>query len=178
MSEQRETLFASALLARRERQLEAARTLLMQAESSSRRAGDDLDLARSLVMLGQIERDQHHLDASLKLYEEAVAIYRKKGDLQKLAHTVRHVGDIQRNLENMQLAEPCYREALDLYRADANTGQLDLANALRGYAILKGDLGDRPHARALWAEAGKLYEAVGVKEGVAESARRLALLAE
>jgi hypothetical protein len=44
-------------------------------------------------------------------------------------------------------------------------------------AILKSDAGDSPKAIALWTEARDLYQSVGVKEGVVESDRRLALLA-
>ena len=178
MSQAQETLFTRATEARRERRFEDARTSLMEAESSSRQAGDELDLARSLTMLGQIERDLRRNDAALKNYDEAVAIYRTKGDVQRLAHSVRHAGDILRHMGQNERAEQCYTEALGLYRADAGTGRLDLANALRGYGILKAELGDRQQAAALWAEAGKLYEAVGVKEGAAESVRQVALLAQ
>jgi len=52
MSEQQETLFARALQARREHRFADARTSLIEAEALSRRAGDDMALARSLVMLG------------------------------------------------------------------------------------------------------------------------------
>ena len=177
MSEPQEALFARALQARREHRFADARTSLMEAEALSRQAGDELGMARSFVLLGQIERDQNDLDAALKNYQEAVAIYRRKDDVQRLAHSIRHVADIHRHLGNSQFAESCYREALDLYRADAGTGQLDLANAIRGYAILKAQIGDGEQARLLWEEAGKLYAAVGVQEGAAESSRQLALLA-
>jgi hypothetical protein len=55
---------------------------------------------------------------------------------------------------------------------------LDLANAIRGFAILCGDAGRTEEARQLWMEARDLYAAVGVKEGVRESSRWLAHLEE
>ncbi|MFZ0802782.1 MAG: hypothetical protein WBQ09_08105 [Terriglobales bacterium] len=51
-----------------------------------------------------------------------------------------------------------------------------MANAIRGFAILKGDSGEVKEATLLWQEAKELYAAVKVEAGVAESSRRLALL--
>ena len=64
-----------------------------------------------------------------------------------------------------------YREALAIYRRNERTPPLDLANALRGFALLKGRSAE---ANALWQEARDLYAAVGVEAGVAESSGRLA----
>ncbi|MGA9417350.1 MAG: hypothetical protein WBV60_21855, partial [Terriglobales bacterium] len=89
------------------------------------------------------------------------------------AHTVRHVADIRREAARLDLAESCYHEALHLYRNHAATPPLDLANAIRGLAILKTDAGDAATAIALWEEARDLYAAVNVEAGVAESNRRL-----
>jgi tetratricopeptide (TPR) repeat protein len=95
----------------------------------------------------------------------------------RLAHTVRHVGDIQRHERRYNLAAPCYEEALAIYRAHEETPQLDLANALRGFALLKEETGDAAGARLLWQEAKELYAAVNVEAGVVESARRIENLA-
>ena len=129
-----------------------------------------------LARLGQIERDLNSNEAALQHYEEAAAIYRAQGDALKLAHTIRHVGDIHRHEQRVELAERCYQEALDLYRSHEPAPPLELANAIRGLAILKGDAGEAAHARLLWEEARALYTVVHVKEGVAESSRRIALL--
>ena len=70
------------------------------------------------------------------------------------------------------LAEPAYEEALDLYRGQ-NPTALELANAVRGMAILKDETGQREEAERLWQEAHDLYVVANVPPGVAESARRL-----
>lgn len=178
MSEASEKLRMRALVARKESRLDDARQDLIEAIDLCRQANNDgaIDLARALTALAQIERDLHKNEAALKNYEKAISIYRNKDDAQMLAHTIRHVADIHRNLGHTEAAESSYREALALYRADKNTPALDLANALRGYALLKGDLRDAEHAKALWEEARELYAAVNVEAGVAESARRLAAL--
>jgi hypothetical protein len=86
------------------------------------------------------------------------------------------VGDIHREAGHPELGESCYQEALALYGRHKETPPLELANAIRGLAILKCDAGEADVARALWEEARDLYEAVNVAAGVAESNSRLAQL--
>ncbi len=155
---------------------DSAKRDLVEAVALARRAQDPLQLAKTLTALGQIERDLHHADEALQHYEEAAAIYRAANVPLMLAHTVRHVGDIHRHKGRPKLAEPCYVEALAIYRAHPETSALDLANTIRGLALLKGDLGETQQAKALWEEARELYASVNVEAGVKESSRRLALL--
>ena len=176
MLEQSGKLRVRAHQARRENRPNDARQDLIEAVALCRREGNGIELAGALADLGQIERDLHCNDAALKNYEEAAAIYRAAGDVLDWAHTVRHIGDILRNMGRKDLAEPYFRTALDLYRGDAKTAPLDLANTLRGYALLMDDNGESVRAKPLWQEARDLYAAVGVDAGVKESSRRLALL--
>lgn len=176
MSEQFDKLLQQAFQARREHRLEDAKRDLAAAVAICRESSDKAALAKALAALGQIERDMKCTDAALRLYEEAAAIRRELDDPLKLAHTVRHVGDIHRNAGRAERAEACYNEALALYRNHERTPALDLANAIRGLALLKGDAGNAEQARQLWQEAHHLYRTADVQEGVAESARRLAML--
>ena len=114
----------------------------------------------------------------MPFYEEAVALCREEHDPLTLAHTVRHLGDVYRSAGQLDLAEPCYSEALTIYRSHKQTAPLDFANALRPMAILKEQKGERQAAKPLWEEARQLYAAANVPEGVAESSKRLAYLAE
>lgn len=140
----------------------------------------ELSLRRQLVValkgLGQIKRDLGNVDAALPLYEEAAHICREDDDQLALAHTVRHVGDIHLDARRTELAEPCYREAIAIYRENPNTAVLDLANAIRPFALLNEQVGRAEEARKLWAEARDLYAAANVQQGVAESSRRLTRL--
>ena len=169
-------LLRQAFQARRENRHADAERDLIEAVGVCRTNGARPELARALTALGQVERDRHRGEAALHCYEEAVGLYRVEGDALRLAHTVRHVGDIHREAGRPDLAGACYHEALGIYRSHAETPPLDLANAIRGLAILKSDTADAEAARALWEEARDLYAAVNVKAGVAESNRRLALL--
>jgi len=173
MSDASDKLLRQASQARRENRLADAKRDLTEAVAVCRKSGSLVELEKALTGLGQIERDLQNFEAARKHYEEAVAICRVQGDALKLAHTIRHLGDIHRHEGHRGLAEPCYREALSLYRS-RETPPLELANAIRGLAILQSDAGEVKEARLLWAEARELYAAVKVEAGVAESSRRLA----
>jgi tetratricopeptide (TPR) repeat protein len=176
MSGDLERLLSGAYHARREHRSADARRLLTEAVELARRGRGPEDLARALTALGQLERDMTNTQAALQFYQEAVGIYHKQGDMLRLAHTVRHVGDIYREDGQLAPAEPCYEDALRMYRANPDTPPLDLANTLRGFALLKEQLGQKQQARELWTEARDLYRSVDVEAGVAESARGLAQL--
>lgn len=178
MSDVIDRLLHQAAQARRENRLADAKHDLIEAVALSRKADTKIELAKSLTSLGQIERDLRHGAAALKHYQEAVAIYRAEGDALRLAHTVRHVGDILQDEGHHTLAEPCYHEALSIYRGNQQTPPLDLANGIRGLALLKQHAGQAEEARLLWEEARTLYTAVKVEAGVAESTRRIAQLSK
>jgi len=106
-----------------------------------------------------------------------VANARRGKDAQKLAHRVRHLGDAYYYAGRWAQAEPCYVEALAIYRRDEQTRPLDLANAIRSFAVLKDEVGATEQSQILWQEAHDLYVRLNVSAGIAESAARLALLA-
>lgn len=169
-------LFIEATHARVERRFGDAKLDLLEAVKNSRKSKDQHRLARSLAALGQIEHDLHNNDVALHLYEEATETYRKLKDSLRLARTVRHVGDILRHMRRFAAAHASYAEAVGIFRAQKETPFLDLANTLRGFALLKEALGENAEAKALWKEAGILYAEANVEAGVSESARRLARL--
>jgi hypothetical protein len=70
-----------------------------------------------------------------------VASARRGADPLRLAHRVRHLGDAYYYAGRAALAEPCYVEALSIYRGHARTRPLDLANAIRSFAVLKDEVG-------------------------------------
>lgn len=127
--------------------------------------------------------------ANVLKYKLAVASARKIDNPLRLAHAVRHLGDALRHAGQTVRAEACYVEALSIYRSREDTPPLDLANAIRGFAILKDETGAVEEAQGLWQEAHALYVQVseapgitdswrrGVLGGVAGSAAQLALLA-
>jgi tetratricopeptide (TPR) repeat protein len=107
----------------------------------------------------------------------AVASARRGDEPLRLAHRVRHLGDAYYYAGRVALAETCYVESLSIYRRHERTQPLDLANAIRSFAVLKHEVGTAEQAQILWQEAHDLYVALNVSAGIAESAARLALLA-
>jgi tetratricopeptide (TPR) repeat protein len=136
-------------------------------------ASTDDERAWRLRELGEISRRNGDLVSAQACYEEASNLLRGSQDRLKFAHTVRHLGDIYTERQDWSQAEPCFIEALRIYRNHPSPPTLDLANAIRAYAVLKSSQGTHEKARELWAEAGQLYEAAGIPAGVEECKRRL-----
>jgi len=171
-----QTLLDEGYQARRDGRSADARTHFGAALETAREAGDRALVARSLAGLGQAERDLGNLDAARKHYQDAAGFYRALGEHLSLAHAMRHAGDILRKLKKTDQAGSYYTEALGIYRENHETPPLDLANTLRGYALLKGDLGEDEESTMLWLEAKHLYEQAGVQAGVSECESHLAFL--
>ncbi len=163
--------------ARRNGRLQQAKDFFSESLGLSRSGNDRSGLASSLTGLGQIERDLKNHRAAIQHYREAVGILRDEPDQLRLAHTIRHLADLLRESGSLVNARSHYDEALQIYRKDSRTPPLDLANAIRGFALLKGELGDTEAAKFLWQEARSLYQSVNVQAGVEESESQVARLA-
>jgi tetratricopeptide (TPR) repeat protein len=175
MSDSANQLIEAGYQARREGQPANAKRLFSEALARCRKGDGTTDeLARSLCGLGQIERDLGNSAAGLARYQEAVAVFRGLGEPLRLAHTIRHMGDILRHRRAVEEARACYEEALGIYRQHAETPNLDLANAVRGFALLREEAGESEQAKSLWREARGLYETANVPQGVKESEAHIA----
>ena len=173
MSEDAHTLIQRGHAERREDRLDDARQSFAAAVDAARAAGNDRDLVLALKGLGQVERDLGQGGRAIGLYEEAVELCLANEDLGGLAHCLRHLGDLHQDAGGWSQAGEYYLQALALYRRDDSVDPLELANAVRPLALLRGRLGDIDGARALWSEARALYLAAGVAEGAAECDRHL-----
>jgi hypothetical protein len=136
------------------------------------------DRAQHLIDEGYSARSNGEAEFALDRYQAAVEALHAIEAPQRLTHAIRHVADIQRGLKQSEDAESNYAEALALYRAGAATGKLDLANTLRGYALLREDTGDPAAARAMWLEARDIYLAVEVQAEIEEADQRIAIVDE
>ena len=141
----------------------------------------DAQLARAqeLRNLGEMQRSQPGSDGGVAAYQEAIAILRQHSVPLRLAHAVRHLGDIYRHAGDFDQAAHCYDEALELYRRNEGEARpLDIANALRGAALLKEKTGDAKTAIEFWEGARTIYAAENIEKGAAEGARRIERLRE
>jgi tetratricopeptide (TPR) repeat protein len=171
-----ETLLVKGREARAEHRLVEAQELYAQAVAECRWVKNPPLLAKALNALGQVERDLHHSSTAIDCYRQAAAIYRELDAQVGLAHTIRHIADILREQKRSADAEKAYNEALEIYRSNPDAPGLDLANALRGFALLKDGNGAGEEALLLWQEASYLYAAAGVEAGVSECKMQIAFL--
>ena len=150
-----------------------ARRDLHEAIARGRMDGDVKELKQSLALLGQIERDDRNLVEAMACYEELVALHLAHDDLVGVALALRHLGDVHRENSASELAAVCYQEAMAIYDAQAGAPPLDVANALRSFAVCQQETGEADEARELWQAARNIYSALGVERGVRECDRRL-----
>jgi tetratricopeptide (TPR) repeat protein len=125
-----------------------------------------------LVERARADRAAGRLKQAARLYEQAA----QSGDPTARAHRLRHAGEIRLELGDIAHAAALLETALDAYRTVQGVPSLDLANALRPLALLREAQGRRSEAREAWGEAGDLYGAAGVGDGVRECEGRRALL--
>jgi hypothetical protein len=70
-------------------------------------------------------------------------------------------------------AEPLYLEAAGIYRQLRERATLDLANTLRGLALVNESAAKMDASKVLWQEARELYAKCIVEPGVAECDEKL-----
>lgn len=173
MSEATDRLVKQAAQAHRERRFADAQQDLQSAITLLREGGSDLALAQALRSLGEVERKLRNRPAALQHYQEAITLLRRSAPPLMLAHTVRHLGDVYRENGQPVPAEHCYVEALNLYRSHPEADSLDLANAIRSFAVLKSETQATQDAAPLWQEARALYAQRNITAGVEECSRHL-----
>jgi tetratricopeptide (TPR) repeat protein len=173
MSETFKELFARGYQARRENRIADSRAVFIQGVRSAAEQGDRPSLAEALSGLAQAERDIGNLEAARHHYAGAATLYREIGPPERLAYAIRHEADLLRKEDRFAEAEPLYLEAASIYREQGDEAVLDLANTLRGRALLAESSGKPDAAKSLWQEARQLYGQCNVQAGVAECDEKL-----
>lgn len=174
MTAELRTLLQHGHIARHRGRSQDALRAFESAAAIARKVGAKEELIIALKGQAQIERDLNQLERAKALYQQAVNSCRKHDDPLLLAHTLRHLADILSDLNAHSEAEPVYREALAFYRANLKTGVLDLANCLRPLALLLEATGKVAEAKETWIETRVLYNALNLRDAVAECEKHLA----
>jgi tetratricopeptide (TPR) repeat protein len=120
-----------------------ARSLFRKALKEGKKSLDTAMRAELLRSLAKVDRDLGFVEDARVHYAMAAEIIRTLNNPLALAHTLRHEADILREQKKISEAETIYGEALRLYRTHPEHRPLDLANALRGYALLKASAATR-----------------------------------
>jgi hypothetical protein len=113
------------------------------------------------------------LPASRHHYQGAAVLYREIGRPASLAFALRHEADIVRELCLPAEAEPLYLEAEGIYRQQGEAADLDLANTLRGLALVYESSGRADASKPFFEQARALYTKCKVQAGVAECEEKL-----
>jgi|SRR5580658_578796 tetratricopeptide (TPR) repeat protein len=169
-----QSLMEQGRTARQERRLEDARGFFLKALEACG-CDDDHDprMAAELhAELGYVTRVLHDERSAEAHYRQATEMFRALGDSYRTAHNMRHLADILRETGRPAKAAPYYNESIEFYRKSGEY-PLQLANAIRGLALMQGELGDYSGSLQSWVEARALYLMVSVDAGVVESKKRI-----
>jgi len=158
--------------ARRQHHLEEARSKLEEAMKCCAGDEDPRLVAELHAELAYVERALHDDQSAEVHYRQAAEMFTALGDGLRTAHNMRHLADILRETGRPLEAAPFYAESIEFFRRSGEY-PLQLANALRGLALMQGDLKDFAGSLQSWAEAKALYQMVNVDAGVAESRQRI-----
>jgi tetratricopeptide (TPR) repeat protein len=173
MADEFQELFANGYRARRERQYAESRAIFFEGVRRAAEQANRPALAEALCGLAQAERDIGNCAAAHHQYANAALLYREIGPPSRLAYALRHEGDLARELNKPEEAESAYREAETIYRGLGNDARLDLANTLRGLALVKEGTGPAQASKPLWTEARDLYLRCDVRVGVEKCDQKL-----
>ena len=173
MTETFKELFARGYRARSENRLAESRAAFLEAVRKAAVEADRPSLAEALCGLAQAERGIGNPEAAGHHYANAVVLYRELGLPERLAYTIRHEADILRETCKAVEAESLYLEAEKIYRQLGEQAALDLANTLRGLALVNELAAKIDASKAFWQEARELYERCKVKAGIKECDERL-----
>jgi tetratricopeptide (TPR) repeat protein len=152
---------------------ETFKELFIEAVRKSSIEADRPSLAEALCGLAQAERDIGNPEAASHHYANAAVLYRQVGPPARLASAIRHEADVLREMCHPAEAEPLYLEAVGIYRQFGEKATLDLANTLRGLALVNESAAKMDAAKAPWQEAHELYAKCNVEAGIAECNKKL-----
>jgi len=158
--------------ARLDRRLEDARSAFLEALKQCGCDDDPRLVAELHSELAYVERALHDERSAEADYRRAAEMFQSLHDLFRTAHNMRHLADILRETGRPMEAAPFYSEAIEYFRKSGEY-PLQLANALRGMALMQGELRDFAGSLQSWAEAKALYQMASVDAGVAESRKRI-----
>ena len=175
MSSDLAKLLEQAWSKRREELYADAEALLIKARDLCEE--DDYDaLGRIYHIYMQLDYDQGNLSKALELCQESLSYYKKTNLPDRIAHSTRHLADLQCHLGQNAESESNYQVAIGMYRDSPVHQAGNLANALRGFAIVLENRKKIDEAITAWRETKTLYQSLGLEAGVDEATQKLAAL--
>jgi tetratricopeptide (TPR) repeat protein len=167
------SLFNLATAARNEGHDDEAERLYKEAAEAAR-AQDTVGRAEALIGAGQVRRHRGDQAGASMYLSEAITLLRNELATQPecitstLAYALTHAAELRSELGESAVAGTQIEEAVRLYRAIEPLPTLDLANALRVFAM-----NNEREALAAWTEAQTLYKTISLTAGIDEAQKHL-----
>lgn len=134
---------------------------------------DYANRGRAFHILAQFEADQDEYKTALNYYQQSLAFYEKTPFKDKVAHSLRHVADTFYSLNEIEEARSRYENVLEIYSAQEETNDVDMANALRGYALVLEKQDEKAAAVKEWSTILTIYEKYNLKSGITEAKSKI-----
>jgi predicted ATPase/DNA-binding SARP family transcriptional activator len=160
-----ELLNSAGNLAWAQGDISAARGFYEESLALQRELGNERALARSLVNLAVISRNEGDYATAQSLYEEGLSIARKLDDPFLKATILTNLGVVSRSQKNDKKAQACYEEALTIAREIQDVKGMALT--LHNLASLATDRGNSETALKLDEESLLLSRQLGDRSHVA-----------
>ena len=124
----------------------------------------------------QHEYDHDNLLKALEYNNKSISYYTKDKNLDKIAHSIRHRADLQKALGQFENAESNYLKAIRIYKEQLQAFNGNLANALRGYALVLEKRKRFKKAIMVWEEIKAIYAKHQFSEGTIEANHKISQL--
>lgn len=170
-------LLTEAWKLRGEGDYEASKQRLAQAEELCQSNDFDI-LGRISHIYMQHAYDQNNIFVALEFNQKSIDYYTKAKNLDKMAHSIRHRADLLAAQNELNEAYISYSKSIELYRSNSDTKDGDLANALRGYALILEEMGTVDNALSIWVEIRQIYTTHNLTEGMEEAESKIKELKE
>ena len=146
----------------------AARSLQEEALAIRRELGDQWGIAASLNNLADVAHDQRDYLAARALSDESLEIYRQVGERRGIADVLGRMGLLARDQDDYRSAQALLQESLAIFLELGD--QRGIAEALEGlgYAF---SLDRSAGAALLWGAANRLREEIGAPQKPSDRAR-------
>jgi predicted ATPase/class 3 adenylate cyclase len=152
-----------------------ARALGEDALKIARETGDRRGIATALHILGMIAREEGQFERALELLEESMALGRALGDSAWIAAVTSQMGITHRLAGHAEKAEHFLEVSRTLHSGLGDRYALAVIASHSGH--LAFDAGDVDRAVALYANALRVFDSVGDREGSVEAIEWLAVAA-
>ena len=169
--ERARALYASAVLARGQRDAAAAATLLKESLAMAESLGDKAGVGNALFEQGNLANDRDDLAAAAELYQKSLAIRREIEDRRGASLVLHNLAVVDQARGDGASARRLFEEALELHRELGNaTMEAHTLNGLTDVVLHAGDL----DAAQKYLERGLgIQRELGNRHGAAFSLRQL-----